>query len=208
MPFPKNLRFKVNLSNKTLVLAAGVILLLIGLALIYLGPSAVTKTLPEKTSSVNVNYVVEGDRFLAKPFELNPGVVEGKFTANKQLEGFYVLDEENYQIWRSSEEGAKFILKKENVMEYSFNITITKAGTYRFIFDNRDHESEREISFQFVARWTETSTEQNWIAVYAGVVFIVFGGALVVFAVIKLRRKPIAPVGRLYVVQLPCYFNG
>jgi len=207
MPFPKNLRFKVNLSNRTLVLAAGVILLLVGLALIYLGPSTVTKTLPEKTSSISVNYVVPGNRFLAKSFELNPGVVEGKFTANKQLAGFYVLDEGNYQIWRSSEERAEFIIKKENIPEYTFTITITKAGMYRFIFDNRDHESEREISFQFVARWTETLTEQNWMGVYAGVAFLAVGGALLVFAVIKLRRRLPSLVGPLYVVQLPCPFN-
>jgi len=180
--------------------------LVVGLALIYLGPFTVTKTSTEKTNSVNVNYVVQGNRVLAKSFELNPGVVEGKFTANKQLEGFYVLDEENYQIWRSTEEKAKFLIKKENILEYTFTITITKAGTYRFIFDNRDHESEREVSFQFVARWTESVTEQSWIGVYAGVAFLAVGGALVVFAVIKLRRRLPSPVGPLYLVQLPSPF--
>lgn len=207
MLFPKNLRFRVNLGNRTPVLAAGVILLVVGLALCLLGPSTVPKTTTEKTSSVNVNYVVAGNRFLAKSFELNPGVIEGKFTANKQLEGFYVLDEENYQIWRTSEEGAKFIIKKENILEYTFTINITKAGKYRFIFDNRDHESEREISFQYVARWTETSTEQSWVGTYVGVVLLVAGGALVAFVGIKMRRRLPAPAGPLYAVRLPCHFN-
>jgi hypothetical protein len=194
--------------DRRFIIVVGVIILLIGLALIWLGPTAETKSLPEKTASLQRDYVVEGNRFLVKSFEFNPGVVEGKFTANKPLEGFYILDEENYQIWRSSEKDAKFILETENVEEYAFNLTITKAGTYRFIFDNRDHESEREISFQYTARWRETSTEQNWIPVYTGVALLMVGGGLVAFAIIKLRSKPIAPVGRLYVVRLPDYFNG
>ncbi|MEM2851379.1 MAG: hypothetical protein QXW18_06230 [Candidatus Bathyarchaeia archaeon] len=208
MPFPKILRVKMELGSRGLIIVVGVILLLIGSVLIYSGPSTETKSLPEKTASLQQDYAVEGDRTLVKSFEFNPGVVEGKFTANKPLEGFYLLDEENYQIWRHSEEEATFILKKENVEEYAFNITIRKAGTYRFIFDNRDHESEREISFQYTARWRETSTEQNWIPVYTGVALLIVGGGLVAFAIIKLRRKPIAPVGRLYAVRLPCYFNG
>jgi hypothetical protein len=208
MPFPKNLRFKVGKwDNRMTILAAGIILVLVGSTLYLLGPSTVTKTSTEKTDSINVIYVVAGNRRLDKSFELNPGVLEGKFTANKQLGGFYVLDEENYNIWRSSEERAKFFIKKENIMEYNFTLNITKAGTYYFIFDNRDHESEREISFQYVARWTETLTGQNWIGVYAGLAILAVGIALVAFTLIKLRRRLTSPAGRLYVIQLPDRLN-
>jgi len=102
---------------------------------------------------------------------------------------FLVFDADNYQRWSSGEQ-ANFVYSAENQGHFNFTFTPKNSGVYHFVFDNTASLYKKYVTLTIAYNQITTSRVADTRVGYVGWAFIVCGGLIFIYGL--LRRPPIS----------------
>lgn len=200
-------------ATRRFVLTAGLLLVLAGVFILSQGVQALTPVAEAfgLTSRVQTERLLIGSTLLTVPAsnytflsaDLKGGVqVKGSLqVADAREAAFYVMNEDNFTLWRTGQPSIVMIAKPVAI-SYNFTITPQTTGTYYFVFDNQD-TTRRTIIFNLSA--VESAVLLNPVLAYAGYELLSIGLVLAIVGIkTGKRREPKLQVQK----SLRCKFCG
>jgi hypothetical protein len=116
------------------------------------------------------------------------GVTQAPTNASGDIR-FMVFDAGNYQKWNSGQQ-SDFLFSVEKQGQFNFTFTTTSGGVYHFVFDNRASLFKKYVTLSVSYSEVTVSHVPDPRVPYIGWAFLVGGGIILVYGLI---RKPPVP---------------
>jgi len=172
------------------LVSLGLVLILIGAALAFLGPWREIVRVPdtfeqELTICDEELFYVDSDDYAVFSAVLGfNSSAEGYFKVYYGSLRFFVVDDENFQEWKDGNSPAVVLFEYEDAKTGKFELQFEEGGTYHFVFDNTGRQKEKKVYFTASARWVESgfteTIRENFTPVYVGIGVAILGVVVVI----------------------------
>ncbi len=171
------------------IVSVGLAMILFGAVLAFLGPWREIVLVPELSSqeltiSDEELFYIGSDGYVTYSAELGSNsTTDVYFKVYYGTIRFFVVDDENFQEWKTSKYSTTALAEYEDTKTEKFTLQFETGGTYHFVFDNTGREKTKKVYFDASASWVETelteTVRENNTPVYAGIATAVLGGVVV-----------------------------
>lgn len=196
---------------KPAIAIAGIVILIVGIALVGYGATSPTTSTTTQTTTQNVSLTPQTNRVIDANGLWSPGAevlsqgqnVVATFTLTNYSSSqgpvfLYVQNISQFIAWGSCAPCTSPSLTNQTLPSsgtYTLTWTVPKSGSYYFSIDDESYNAAASAQFSANANQVSTnpvtSTQQNTTVLYAGAALIVVGAIVLALGVIAGGPKPV-----------------